>query len=279
MSATDLVISYRREDAGDAHRLREKLGLYFGAGRVFMDVTGIRAGDNFPAVIGEAIRSCKAVVALVTPNWGADLGKADDWVRRELREALELGQPVVPVFLRGGELRERELPPELLPLAEVHGLVLADNDYPDDVERLIEELERFVGPPVPAEAYAEIAKTARAEGRAIWDAFETPERAEKMLLAAVAESGLKLSGRTGDELLLGGGDKLQARLLGVLSGPESRLPLNGRARIRARGSWVTIEVLLEENLGGAGFGMVRGRYESHFKAVIAAMREATRPDQ
>jgi len=278
MSAADVVISYRREDSGDAHRLREKLGLHFGASRIFMDVTGIRTGQNFPAAISEAIESCKAMVALVTPNWGPDLGNADDWVRRELREALERGRPILPVLLRGGEMNSSALPPEIAPVAELQGLPVSDNDYRDDVGQLIEALERFVGPPVPGQAYMEIPQTARAEGRAMWEALETPERTERMLLAAIAEFGLRFTGRADDELLLAGGNKLKARLLGAVGGPESRLPLNGRARIRDRGSSVTIEVLLEEDLGGAAFGMVHGRYESRFNNVITALRKATRPD-
>jgi hypothetical protein len=278
MSAADVVISYRREDSGDAHRLREKLGLHFGASRIFIDVTGIRAGENFPAAISEAIESCKALVALVTRNWAADLVNDDDWVRRELREALERGRPILPVFLRGAELNAAELPPEIAPVGEIQGLSLSDNDYRDDVAQLIEALERFVGSPVPDEAYPEISQTGRVEGRAMWEALETPERTERMLLAAIAELGLRVTGRGDDELLLAGGDKLKARVLGVVSGPESRLPLKGRVRIRDRGSSVTIEVLLGEDLGGAGFSMVRGRYESHFNNEIAALRKATRPD-
>ncbi len=278
MSATDVVISYRREDSGDAHRLREKLGLHFGASRIFMDVTGIRAGENFPGAINEAIEGCKAVVALVTRNWGADLANDDDWVRRELREALQRGRPIVPVLLRGAELSSSELPPEIAPVAEIHAVSLSDRDYRDDVGELIEALEQYVGPPVPGTAYPEIPATARAEARAMWEAVETPERTEKMLLAAIAESDLRVTGRADDELLLAGGDKLKARLLGVVSGPESRLPLNGRARIRDRGSSVTIEVLLEEDLGGVGFGMVHGRYESRLNNVITALRKATGSD-
>lgn len=276
MSDAEVVISYRREDSGTAGRLSDWLGSHFGASRIFMDVTGIRVGESFPAVITEVIGNCKAVVAVVTPNWAADLANSEDWVRRELREALELGRPILPVLLHGGELQASDLPAELVPLASIQALTVADADFRDDVGLLIERLEEIGVESASRRPYPEIPERSRAEARAAWDAFIAPARVRDLLVAPLAERGIKIKGSEGDELLLAGGSKLKLRLLGGLTGPESRLPMTGRMLIRDRGTSVAIDVLLEENVGAAVFSGLKGRYASHFEKTIEGLRTATK---
>jgi hypothetical protein len=275
MRGADVFISYRREYASDAGRLSDWLRPHFGPDRVFMDVTGISPGKDFPAVTSEAIRDCKAVVAVLTPRWGADLGDTGDWVRRELREALAAGRPIVPVLLHGAAPPQRsELPPELAELADKEAVVVSDADFRDDIGRLIETLEDFGAEPAALEAFPEIPKSARAEARAAWDAADDPEHARERLAHALAAHGIRVSVEHGDDLLLEGGSKSKYRLLGGLGGTESRMPLRGRLRIRDRGAAVAIEVLLEEDWGFGVFWL-GGRYSSHFDKVLADLRRAT----
>ncbi len=276
MIGAEVFISYRREDAGDAGRLSDWLGLHFGPDRVFRDVTGIRGGQDFPAVISETIRSCKAVVVLITPGWGAELADPGNWVRRELLEALAAGRPVVPVLLHDAAPPQRSaLPPELAALADKHALVVSDVDFRDDVGRLVEALERFGAEPATVEAFADIPASARADSRAAWDAPDDPDHARGRLVDALAARGIRVSGEHDGDLVLTGGNKRRAWLLGGFFVAESKLPVTGRLRIRDHGASVAIEVLLAEDWGAGAFAGLGGRYSSHFDKVLSDLRRAT----
>ena len=67
-----IFISYRRrETAGHAGRLYDKLSEHFGADRVFMDLT-MEPGVDFADTINEAVGECGALVALIGNLDGSD---------------------------------------------------------------------------------------------------------------------------------------------------------------------------------------------------------------
>lgn len=275
MQGADVFISYRREDAGSAGRLGDWLGSHFGADRVFVDVTDIGGGQDFPLAIEQAIRDCRTLVAVVTPRWSDGLAAPGDWVRRELTLALAGGKPIVPVLLDGAPPPTRSaMPADLAPLADKNAVTLSAADFRGDVGRLIEVLESLGAEPATREAFIEVAKSARVEARAAWDTADDPEHARERLIAALAAYDIRASGEDGGTLLLTGGSKWKARLLGSLHGPGSRLPVSGRLRIRDRGATVAIEVLLTEDWGAGVFAGLSGRYESHFDKVLADLRQA-----
>lgn len=272
----DVFISYRREDAGSAGRMADWLGTHFGSDRVFLDVSRIRGGEDFPDVIEQAIRDCRALVAVVTPRWSEGLHDPADWVRRELAIALAADKPIVPVLLEGAAPPDRSvLPEELGELGDRNALTLSSADFRDDVGRLIEALERVGAEPAARDVLPDVPKSARVERRAGWDAAEEPGRARERLVAALGNHGIRVVGESGDDLRLSGGSKWKARILGSITGPESRLPASGLLRIRDRGAAVTIEVLLQEDWGVGVLAGVGGRYESHFDKVIADLRRVT----
>jgi len=68
-----IFLSYRREDsAGHTGRIFDHLSRSFGYGRVFMDVEGIEAGENFAKAIEEAIAGCDTVVAVIGKRWAGE---------------------------------------------------------------------------------------------------------------------------------------------------------------------------------------------------------------
>ena len=106
-----VFVSYRRADGPYgvgwlAERLR-RLDLA-DPETVFVDAT-MRAGDDFPAVLEDAVRESSIVLAVIGPHWRGDRGETsparimeqDDWVVRELRLADEHGKHVMPVTLAG----------------------------------------------------------------------------------------------------------------------------------------------------------------------------------
>lgn len=273
---SDVFISYRREDAGSAGRMADWLAPHFGSDRVFLDVSRLRGGDDFPDVIEQAIRDCRVFVAVVTPRWAEGLDDPRDWVRRELAIALGAQKPIVPALLEGAAPPDRlVLPDELAELGDKHAVTISQYDFRDDVGLLIEALERSGAEPAAREPLPDVPKRARVERRASWDAAEHPDRARDRLVAALGQHGVRVTSQGGDDLWLAGGTKWKARLFGSLWGPESRLPTSGVLRVRDRGASVTIEVLLQEDWGTGVLAGLGGRYESYFDKVIADLRRVT----
>jgi hypothetical protein len=158
MSAKNIFICYRRDDAeGYAGRLYDRLNARFPR-RVFMDVTGISPGADFTRVIRDTVGSCHVLIAIIGRHWAtmkdaADrrrLDLADDYVRHEIATALSRNITVIPVLVRGAPMPSREvLPPDLAPLSTRNALEITDGDFDHDVHRLIEVLENVCGEPRP----------------------------------------------------------------------------------------------------------------------------------
>jgi hypothetical protein len=153
-----IFISYRRADSiGHAGRLYDELQSRFGRDNVFMDLSGIDAGENFPQKIDSAIRTCDALVAVIGDEWLSvvddgvrRLDRGDDFVRIEIAAALERGIPVVPVLVEGATMPAAQaLPDPLKPLATRNALELSDARWSFDVDRLAAALEKLAGRSAP----------------------------------------------------------------------------------------------------------------------------------
>ena len=151
-----IFVSYRREDsAGHAGRLYDSLQAHFGKESLFMDLTAIEPGQNFVDVIKTAVGSCDALIAVIGKQWlmctdakGRRLDDPGDFVRTEIRTALERGVPIIPVLIESATMPSAEaLPDGLKLLAERNALELSDNRWSFDVERLIQAVEKFAGKP------------------------------------------------------------------------------------------------------------------------------------
>ena len=149
-----IFISYRRADTiGHAGRLHDELRAHFRRDRVFMDLSGIDAGDDFVKRIDAAIRSCDALVAVIGDEWVScveggtrRLDRPDDLVRTEVAGALQRGIPVVPVLVEGARMPAADdLPAPLKPLASRHAHEISDARWSYDVERLVKALEKIGG--------------------------------------------------------------------------------------------------------------------------------------
>jgi hypothetical protein len=115
-----IFISYRRSDTrGYAGRLDDTLKGYFGKDRVFRDVGGIDAGEDFVRKIDTAMGDAGALIVLIGANWlapGANgkprLHDAGDHVAAEIGAALKGSRAIFPVLVEGASMpREEDLPP------------------------------------------------------------------------------------------------------------------------------------------------------------------------
>jgi hypothetical protein len=119
-----VFISYRRQRGYElAHLVNAELrsrGL-----RTFIDIAESDPGQ-FWAQAQRAIHSCHALVLICTN--GSFEGKAgDDWVLREVSEAIALGRPIVPVFSQDFKLPGAL--PELLAQAMEYNGVSMDTQF------------------------------------------------------------------------------------------------------------------------------------------------------
>lgn len=148
-------ISYRRTDSQQAALgLFAQLRARLGSDCVFMDRSGISAGDSWPERLRERINQSTVVLALIGPGWltAADsfgrrrLDLPNDWVRNELTAALDSGKAAIPILI-GSVLSmppPEALPHELTRLCEFEQFGLRDERWDADLNGLIDLLvERY----------------------------------------------------------------------------------------------------------------------------------------
>lgn len=155
VSSRGIFLSYRRADAPAyarllQHALRDRIP----DAHVFMDMDAIEAGVDFVRVIREAINSCAVLVAVIGRQWATltdeqgrrRIDDPDDYVRFEVRAALERGVRVIPVLVDGARPLQREhLPSELYELAALNALEVSHSHYDFDVDRLLNSIRRVIG--------------------------------------------------------------------------------------------------------------------------------------
>jgi TIR domain len=145
-------ISYRREEsAWPARMLRDELVKRFGTSSVFLDTTSLRAGQEWPQRIQDALRSCSVMLVLISPSWlvrdSADgaprIHDPRDWVRREIETVLRRPDAiVVPVLLDDAAMPgSGDLPESLRALADQQAVALNANSLAADLDALIESIE------------------------------------------------------------------------------------------------------------------------------------------
>lgn len=158
--AQDIFISYRRRDAAAfAARLRDRLEQSFPR-QVFLDVAGMRAGDDFPTRLREAVLSSRTLVAVIGPGWVQDRKDEADFVVEEVATALAAGIHVVPVLVEETRMPAAEsLPEQLRPLAGRHAVTISHQRFESDVEHLVDALYAPLGmrPPGTVERILELA--------------------------------------------------------------------------------------------------------------------------
>jgi serine/threonine protein kinase len=119
--ARAVFISYRRDDSLDAtFRLYEALCERLGTGAVLMDIDGIPPGTDFQRYLDEAVGGCRVLLAVIGDHWARArdergdrrLDQPLDFVRLEIRTALELNKSVVPVLVGRAAMPPAEVLPE-----------------------------------------------------------------------------------------------------------------------------------------------------------------------
>lgn len=131
-----VFLSYRRSDGGWA--LAVHYALKFRGYDVFFDFTGLGSGA-FDRVILENVRSRAHFVVVLTPRALDRCADPEDWLRREIEEALRARRNIVPIMVDGfafdAEAR-RKLTGRLARLKEYHAHEVALRSFESDIEVL-----------------------------------------------------------------------------------------------------------------------------------------------
>lgn len=147
-----IFMCYRRDDSeGQAGRLFDRLSLYFGKDKIFMDIDTIEPGDDFVEVIEREVVCCDVLLALIGKRWLSStdssghrrLDNQEDFVHLEIATALERDIRVIPVLVQGANMPlSEELPATLVKLARRSAIELSSTRWQHDVECLIQVLEK-----------------------------------------------------------------------------------------------------------------------------------------
>ncbi|QFU90761.1 toll/interleukin-1 receptor domain-containing protein [Amycolatopsis sp. YIM 10] len=165
---TQIFLNYRTTDQPYAGAmLDEALSARFGSSAVFFASRSIPLGTSWEQEMFRAVAASTAVLVLIGRGWadavdehGARrLDQPDDFVRREILHAFELGKQVIPVLLETTRVPEEKLPPELRKLAGLQEIKIGFRSSKPDIDRLAARLRiqipelRDAQPP-PAENHA-----------------------------------------------------------------------------------------------------------------------------
>jgi hypothetical protein len=142
---SSVFISYRRQDATtEAGRIYSRLVKSFGRDGVFKDLDSTSPGANFVHVIRRTIAMCDVLPVVIGPRWlqkhdgVSRLNDPRDWVRIEIRSALDRSILVIPILVEGATMpAEADLPEELGSLASYQALCLTEAGWRSELTRLV----------------------------------------------------------------------------------------------------------------------------------------------
>jgi hypothetical protein len=141
-----VFISYRREDtAPSAGRVYDRLCQLLSRADVFFDVGAIKGGENFADKIVAEIAKCDVVLVLIGRRW-LESGQPDgrprlfdptDYVRAEVRAALQRNVLVLPILVDGAQMpAPKSLPDDVKALSARNAVPLRHESFDDDVENI-----------------------------------------------------------------------------------------------------------------------------------------------
>jgi hypothetical protein len=143
-----VFISYRRSDAAEVVRLiHAGYCRLYSPRSIFLDTSNIRAGASFPDLLRDRVRGAAVVLVVIGPNWQVErLREKADWVRQEIRLALQSGARVIPVLVGGASLpKKKGLPADIRRLVSRHCATLAPPTFELDLQTLLNDIGIDVG--------------------------------------------------------------------------------------------------------------------------------------
>jgi TIR domain len=143
--AKRVFISYRREDtAPAAGRVYDRLCQLLSKPNVFFDVSTIAGGEVFDRKLMSEIERSDAVLVFIGKSWlvvsggRARLEQPGDYVRAEVRAALQRAVLVLPVLVDGARMPlPDQLPEDIRAITSRNALLLRHESFDDDAENIV----------------------------------------------------------------------------------------------------------------------------------------------
>ncbi len=145
-----IFVSYRQQDtAWPASALYERLVMRFGEQQVFKDIDNIKIGEDFVQKITEEVESCDILLALIGKSWlqshedgGLRISEPDDFVRLEIKTALDRAVMLIPILVDGASMPTAEsLPSDIRALVRRQALALNPHGFRGGTEELLDVIE------------------------------------------------------------------------------------------------------------------------------------------
>lgn len=134
-----IFISYRRKSSAFTLLLANKLSEFLDA-EIFVDFESIDQAD-FESAILSHLRSSDVFLLMVTEHTFAErIHRADDWVRQEIRIALQSSIPIVLVS-ENGLFPPHDIPEDIREIRGKQGIEF----YPAYFDAAVERLVKFLG--------------------------------------------------------------------------------------------------------------------------------------
>ena len=153
----EIFVNYRTRGGKEvAYSCDRVLSARFGPDSVFLARKSIEPGNNYIDVLVRTARRSHVLLALVDEEWldapdrnrpgKRALDNPQDWVRREIEEALASGVLIVPLFIgrRVEQLDPRRLPRSIADIAECQYTRVDLHSLEADLRRLGDRLVRLV---------------------------------------------------------------------------------------------------------------------------------------
>jgi serine/threonine protein kinase len=136
----DVFISYRRRGGGAELARLIRSELQQRGRRVFLDVDDLRSG-HFDETLLTHIERAPNFLLILTPDSLARCVDQDDWLRREIDQAIRKQRNIIPLMAPGFEMpKPADLPDDLRPLAMQHGLPYSHEYFDAVMNKIVENL-------------------------------------------------------------------------------------------------------------------------------------------
>jgi pterin-4a-carbinolamine dehydratase len=124
-----------------------------GEHRVFMDRVEIRGGDDWRTKINTALSDATVVLSIIGQRWltltdewrRLRIDRDDDWVRQEIRAALNHRKGLIPIYVDEAPLitQPEAVPVDIRGLLDAQAIMLTPNYWDQGLIDLIRRLERY----------------------------------------------------------------------------------------------------------------------------------------
>lgn len=129
-----VFISYRRETSVDlAQRIRDDLEKY--KLNVFLDLERLSGGERWKARLQRELVNCDFLLVILAPQT-----LESEWVRYEIKTALDQNKVIVPVTHHGFTFSEGAVPPEIAGLSDFNAIPFVDRYQKASLEEIREAL-------------------------------------------------------------------------------------------------------------------------------------------